>query len=151
MSETLNQIQRIHRVLKYSCVIIFLLATLLNAGIPCFGSGVEPLKEKTIENTGHAWITWERRGNQIYVKAWFKSNKERKLLFYKLLALKKGDSGQSATSQSGEFSAKAGEKVILSTLVLSMFPGDSCILTLKVFGAQHKPLSSDEKIIELPI
>ena len=154
MSDTssLNVLTR--RTLKHLCVIsIFslLFLSLTGWGVPCFGDGSELVKEKTMKTADHAWIAWEKRGNQVFVKAWFKSYRDRNQLFYELHAFKKGPSGESETSQSGEFNVKAREETILSSLVLSLNPGDKCILTLKVFGAQHKLLSSDEKTIQLPI
>jgi hypothetical protein len=154
MSDTSNLTLITHRVLKYLYVIFFyllLFVSLLGGGVSCFGNEREPVKEKTMKSADHAWIAWKKRGNKVFVEAWFKSDRDRNQLFYELHALKKGASGQSETSQSGEFNAKAGKETILSFLVLSLSPGDSCILTLKVFGAQHEVTSEDEKIIKIPL
>ena len=120
-------------------------------GFPCQGSESGLATHKIMKRKNHAWIEWKKQEGSILIKAYFETDENKETLFYQLHALKKGASGQTVTSQSGEFNAKAGEKVILSTLGLSLGTGDSCVLTLKVFDGHQKLLSAYKKIIKEPL
>ncbi len=94
-----------------------------------------------------ARIGWQREGSKVYIKAYFISDTGGKVLSYQLRAVKNGASGSSVTSQSGEFHAEPGE-VSLSSLVLSLSPGDSCKVELEIFEGTHTLITHDEKIFK---